>query len=119
MAWRLTVRIGPKVERERFGNVDDALAAIEARAREIADAVPNRPVDLKYKQFDPVQQVTARLELSGPERILPSVRAGIDVRGDGSTEAFVGRVRRLVLEQRKHETPYEALRRVLTAADES
>jgi hypothetical protein len=117
VAWRLTVRIGPKVERDRFDNVERALAAIEARARELADHAPNRPVDVRYKQFEPVQQVTARLELAGPERMLPSVRAGIDVRGDGSTEAYVGRVRRAVIEQRKGETPYKALRRVLTVGD--
>jgi hypothetical protein len=115
--WKLTVRSGPKVVRERFGELDDALGAIEDRARELADAVPNEAVDVKYKKFEPVQQVAARLELSGPERMLPSVRAGIDVRGDGSTEAYVGRVRRAVIEQRKNETPYKALRRVLTAGD--
>lgn len=117
MSWKLTVRSGPKVDRKRFDDLDAALTAIEARARELADAAPNQAVDVKYKKFEPVAQVAARLELSGPERLLPSVRAGVDVRGDGSTEAYVGRVRRAVIEQRKNETPYKALRRVLTAGD--
>jgi hypothetical protein len=111
--WKVTVRTEGKVEHQRFGELDSALGALEARSTELADSAPNKPVDVKYKQFEPVQQVSARLELSGPERLLPSVRAGIDVRGDGSTEAYLGRVRRTVVEQRKGETACKALRRAL------
>ncbi len=109
----MTVRIGPKVERSRYDELHGALDAAEARAREIAGELPGRAIDTPIKRFDPVQQVAARLELAGPERLVPSVRAGLDVRGDGSTEAYLGRVRREAIEQRKGENAYRALRRAM------
>jgi hypothetical protein len=112
--WKLTVRNGPRVERTRLPELEQALDALERRAKELAREVPNKPIDAKIQRFEPSAQVSARLELAGPERFVPSVRAGVDVRGDGSTEAYLGRVRREVVEQRKGESPYKALRRVLS-----
>jgi hypothetical protein len=109
--WKLTVRNGPRVERVAFDELDQGFARLETRARELADAAPKQPVDARYKRYDPVERVFARLELSGPERLLPSIRAGVDVRGDGSMEAFRGRVRREVIEQKKGESAFLALRR--------
>lgn len=104
----VTTRVGPKVEKRRFADLDTALDAVEARGRDLsrrADARPREPTLMR--RFEPVQQVVARIELAGPGRL----RAGIDVRGDGSTEGYVGRWRRRLLEQRADESPYEALRR--------
>jgi hypothetical protein len=109
--WRLTVRSGPRVTRQRFDDFDAALDALRARAMELSDEPPSGPVDAKIRRFEPVQQVAARLELAGPERLAPSVRAGIDVRGDGSAEAFLGRVRRELIEPRGGEDVYGALAR--------
>jgi hypothetical protein len=39
----------------------------------------------------------------------------VDVRGDGSIEAYIGRVKREVVRQRKGESAYKALRRALKA----
>ena len=113
MRWKLTVRSGPKVKRTTFATLDLALQELEDRGRELAEAAPRRPVDVKIRRFEPSEQVFARLELSGPERLVPSVRAGVDVRGDGSTEAYRGRVRREVIDERPGESTYAALRRSL------
>ncbi len=114
MPWTLTVRAGPKFERVRFAELGEALDALEARGEEISSSAPNRAVDVKFREYEPSELVAARLELAGPERLLPSVRAGIDVHGDGSTEAYRGRLRRSDIEQHKGETAYQALRRELT-----
>ena len=121
MSWRLTVRTGPRVQRASFASLEDALAALEDRADELAREASARPraVNARVRRFEPVQQVVARLELAGPERMMPSVRGGIDVRGDGSTEAYVGRIRRRLVAQRRRETPVQALRRELAAAQSS
>ena len=115
MPWRLTVRSGPRVTRRRFDDLEDALQALRTSGQELSREAPNRPIDAKIRQFDPVQQVSARLELAGPQRLSPSVQAGVDIRGDGSTETFLGRVRRRVVEPRRGEDAYEALARAVRA----
>ena len=109
--YRVVVRSGPRVDRLEAGSLDAALELIEERARALAAGPGREPVELRYKTFEPVQQVAHRLELSGPRR----VRAGVDVRGDGSVEAWTGRLRRRVVAQEQGESPYAALRRTLEA----
>ena len=101
------------MERGEFDALDEALKALTERGRELATTGAREPVDVKIRRFDPAQQVAARLELAGPERLLPSVHVGVDVHGDGSTEAFRGRIRRTVLEQGRGEDAFAALRRAL------
>ena len=108
--YSLKTRSGAKVTRERFDELEHALLVVETRGEELQAEAPRRAIDMKLgKRFEPVQQVTARLELAGPG----GVRAGIDVRGDGSAEAWTGRVRRTLVEQLPKETAYDALRRAL------
>jgi hypothetical protein len=109
--WTLKVRSGPRIERTRHDDAAAALAALEERARELADAGRGKTVSVPLmRDIEPVQQVIARLELAGPGR----VRAGVDVRGDGSAESWTGRVRRQVIEQRRGESAFDALRRELS-----
>ena len=42
------------------------------------------------------------------------MRAGADVRGDGSIEVYRGKVKREVIERRRDESAFEALRRTLS-----
>jgi hypothetical protein len=108
-SYLLVTRAGPKVERHRYDDLDSALNALEALGTELERTTDARPVStLLGREFEPVQQVAARLELRGPR-----LRAGVDVRGDGSSEAFTGRVRRKLVVQSGGESPYDALRREL------
>jgi len=117
MPFRLTVREGPRVSRARYAALEDALAAIETHVAALSGRTRRETIDLKVRSFEPVAQVVARAELSGPQRLLPRVRAGIDVRGDGSAEAWTGRASRRVVEQDDGESPVAALRRVLGGGD--
>lgn len=114
MPWKLTVRSGPKVETRRYKDLGEALDALERRGRELSDGAPADSVNVRFTRYEPAQQVSARIELAGPERLLPKVRAGVDVRGDGSSEPYLGRVNRQIVERRKGESTYQALRRILT-----
>jgi hypothetical protein len=105
-SWRVTIREGARVEKVRCASLDEALAEIESRGRDLARTARARPVDTKVLgRWEPQQQVAARLELGR--------RGGVDIRGDGSAEAYTGRLRRRLVEQRGDESPYDALRRVL------
>ena len=105
------------MERARFASLEGALDELGRRARDLADTTAREPVDLKVRQFEPAQQVAARLELAGPERFLPSVHAGIDVHGDGSMVAYRGQVSKSTLEPEPGEDPVDALRRTLLQRD--
>lgn len=108
------MRVGPKVDRVRTATLEEALDELESRTRVAATAEGRRgTVDLRYRKFEPGDQVVARSELRGPGRWRPAVRAGLDVRGDGEVQAWTGRVERSVLEPADRETPYQALRRAL------
>jgi hypothetical protein len=110
--YTLTVRSGAKVGRERFGELGEALDALERSGRELERGAGGRAAagGKLMRRIEPVQQVVARLELSGPGRL----RAGVDVRGDGSSEGFTGRLRRSLISQRDGESAYDALRRELS-----
>jgi hypothetical protein len=98
------------VLKEHHEGLRAALDAMRERGRELERGADARAAGGGLiRRIEPVQQVVARLELKGPGRL----RAGVDVRGDGSSEAYTGRVRRRLVEQRDGEDAYRALRRAL------
>jgi hypothetical protein len=99
------------VRKERYDSLGAALDAMERVGGELAAEADAQPVGGGIlRRLDPVQQVVARIELHGPD----GLRAGVDVRGDGSSEAYTGRVRRTLIEERDGESAYGALRRTLS-----
>lgn len=96
------------MEREKFAALDDALIAIEAKLRSMGSGPQRATRSFLGREFEPVQQVAVRAELKGPR----GLRAGIDLRGDGSAEAWTGRLGRSLVEQQPGEDAHAALRRV-------
>jgi len=114
-SYRLLVRKGPRVRRARFGSLEQALDALEQHVAALSRDSQRETIDMRVRRFEPIAQVVARAELSGPQRLLPRVRAGVDVRGDGSAEAWTGRASRRVVAQQDGESAVTALRRALAA----
>jgi hypothetical protein len=105
----VTVRRRGATDRERFASLDEALVALEAQ---LDGALPGERRGSERglgREYAPVQQVAIRGEIAGPA----GLRGGVDVRGDGSAEAYTGRLRRRLVERGAGETAYEALRRAL------
>jgi hypothetical protein len=111
-AWKVTVRTGPKVQRLRAGSLEEALELAETETRVAATTTRRGTIDVRIRTFEPADQVATRVELRGP-----GTRAGLDVRGDGSVQAWTGRVRRTLVEPEGDETPYEALRRQMASVE--
>lgn len=112
MAWRVTIRIGPKVTKHRADTAQDAVAILE---RELTGADARRDeARALVRTFTPQQQVAARGEVRGGGSAFARLHGGVDVRGDGSMEAYTGRVTRTLVEERDGESPFAALLRALS-----
>lgn len=112
MTYRLTVRQGPKVSREKFETLEEAVAALEEHAKRIHAAGPLRPRKM-IREFEPGDQVAARLEISAGSGFLRrGQEAGIDVMGDGRLVAFAGGMRRTELDPGR-DGPFAAVRKAL------
>jgi hypothetical protein len=107
-AFKVKARLGAKVERSRHASLAEAIDAIASRV----DGVERRGTARGIAQtYEPSRQVAGRFQIAGP-----GVRGGLDVRGDGSAEAYRGSLRKRLVDRRDGESPVEALRRALSAA---
>ena len=113
MPWRVEVRHGPKVHKLRCDTLPEALDLLEEHARRVAGGPRREPIDVHVRQFSAADQVAARAELKGPQRLRPFIHAGLDVHGDGSVIAWSGGVRREAIRMVGGETAYAALRRAV------
>lgn len=114
MAYRLTVRHGPRVTREKFESLDEALSALEAKAKEIRSQgrLPDRKM---IREYPAERQVAGRLEISTGGLFRRGKEAGLDVMGDGRLVPYVGGVRRRELDSGE-DGPFAALREALSAS---
>jgi hypothetical protein len=107
--YTVTVRRRGETDRERYATLDEALVALEARLDGLARPERRTAERGIAREYEPVAQVAIRGEVAGPA----ALRGGVDVRGDGSAEAYTGRLRRRLVARGTGETAYEALRRAL------
>jgi hypothetical protein len=96
MSWKVTVRRGSTVGREKFRSLDEAIAEARRRVDEIRreDRLP--PISF-IRDFAPDQRVAARIEISGPG-LIRSPEGGIDVMGNGTAIAYSGAIRKRTIE---------------------
>jgi hypothetical protein len=109
--YRLTVRHGPRVDRERFDDLDDAVAELRRRAEEVRGEGPLDTVKA-FRNYEPGKRVAARLELSSGGW-LRGREAGVDVMGDGTVIPYTGGIRREPLEAGEERSAFEAVREAL------
>jgi hypothetical protein len=109
--WRLVIRHGPRVERESFDDLDDALAAMKRQTQLIRKEGPLDEVSA-IREYEPAQRVHARLVLSSG-RLLRRREAGMDLMGDGTLVPYIGLVRKRALEPAQGQSPFEAVRAAL------
>ena len=113
MSWKVTVRHGSDVGREKFDSLDEAIEDARRRVEEIRreDRLPPRGM---LRDFTPEEQVQARIEISGPG-LIRGREGGIDVMGDGKAIAYTGAIRKQQLEAGSLGEAFERLRDSLAA----
>jgi hypothetical protein len=90
--WKVTVRHGSNVGREKFSSLDEALD--EARRRvEGIQREDRLPAITLFRKHTPDQRVNARVEITGPG-LFRSPEGGIDVMGDGNAIVYTGAIRK-------------------------
>ena len=116
MSWKVTVRHGPKVGRERLGSLDEAIEEARRRVAQIQSEDRLPPIR-SIRDFTPGQRVQARIEITGPG-LLRKPEGGIDVMGDGHAIAYSGAIRKETIEADTLDDAFDRLRDALAPADD-
>jgi hypothetical protein len=111
MSWKVTVRHGPKVGREKFDTLDEALAHARGRVDDVRRE-GGLPTISAFRKHTPDQRVNARIEISGPG-LFRSPEGGIDVMGDGHAIAYTGAIRKETIEADSLDDALDRLKREL------
>ena len=110
--WKVTVRHGSSVSRERFATLDEAIDYTRGRVEEIRRE-GRLPAISVFRTHPPDQRVHARIEISGPD-LIRAPEGGIDVMGDGTVIPYTGAIRKETISA---ETLDEAFERLQSALD--
>jgi hypothetical protein len=92
VSWKVTVRHGPNVSREKVETLDEAIAKAR-RAVEEVRAEGGLPGVSGFRDYTPEQRVRARVEISGPG-LLRGKEGGVDVMGDETVVPYMGAIRK-------------------------
>jgi hypothetical protein len=84
----LTIRDGPRVTRSKYESIEQAVAALRARVEQIRTEGDLPPVKM-LREFQPGQQVKARLEIS-TGKVFRRREVGVDLMGDGAVVPYRG-----------------------------
>jgi len=112
LTYKLTVRQGPRVAREKFESLDDAVAAMERRVMDIRSEGPPEAKKV-FREYEPGVQVAGRVSISTGGFFRGGQEAGVDVMGDGTLVAYEGGVRRDELDPGQR-GPFDAVRESLS-----
>ena len=113
MSWKVTVRHGSNVGREKFDSLDEAIADARRRVEEIRSE-GGLPAISVFRKHTPDQRVHARIEISGPG-FFRAPEGGIDVMGDGSAIAYTGAIRKETVEADSLDQAFERLQGALNS----
>jgi hypothetical protein len=95
VSWKVTVRHGPQVEREKLDSLEQALESARAQVASVLGESRLGEINA-IRTYEPGQRVHARVEISGPG-MLHGREAGIDVMGDGTLVPYLGSIRKRAL----------------------
>jgi hypothetical protein len=111
VSWKVTVRHGSNVGREKFDSLDEAIDDARRRVDEVLREERLPPIS-SIRDFSSGQRVQARIEISGPG-LIRSPEGGIDVMGDGAAVAYTGAIRKETIEADTLDDAFERLRALL------